>query len=135
MRLKPGTWNMTQVPFNEVPELLWLADVMVQCSLDEGFGRTLVEAMLAGTALISHPHPTARFLIASPESFVDLTSSGDLTKTLERLEQDGGRTSKMISRNYTKALDFSWDNLRGLYIDMYSLVADKQIRSWTTKQP
>jgi glycosyltransferase involved in cell wall biosynthesis len=126
LRLKPGTWCMTQVSFNEVPELLWMADVMVQCSLDEGFGRTLVEAMLAGTPLLSHPHATARFLIDSPESFVDLTSPGDLKKTLESLEQDADRSSEMISRNYSKALDFSWDNLRGLYIDMYRLVAENR---------
>lgn len=120
--LKSGTWKMTRVPFDEVPRMLWLADVMVQTSLDEGFGRTIVEAMLADVPVLCHPHATARSLIAADASFVDMAAPGALAQRLEQLAAKPALAASIREENGRNAQRFGWDHLVNDYLSMYKAV-------------
>jgi glycosyltransferase involved in cell wall biosynthesis len=124
--LKPHHWKMLQVPFDDVPGVLWLSNVMVQCSLDEGFGRTLVEAMLSGVPLLAHPHPTAKFLIRANTSLVDMTTPGELSAALKRLDVEPALQKEISNSNQVGAQRFTWDNLVSDYLGMYKQILATQ---------
>lgn len=118
-KLRSGTWKMTQVPFHEVPNLLWLSDLMVQTSLYEGFGRTVVEAMLANVPVLCHPHETAKTLISAQESFVDMTESFALSNRLAQLVENSVLYDSIRKENIRHARLFGWENLISDYMLMY----------------
>jgi glycosyltransferase involved in cell wall biosynthesis len=121
-KLGSGTWTMTRVPFDEVPRMLWLSDAMVQTSLDEGFGRTLVEAMLADVPVLCHPHETARSLIAADASFVDMAAPGALAERLVQLAEEPALPAAIREENRRHARRFGWDRLVDDYLSMYQAV-------------
>jgi glycosyltransferase involved in cell wall biosynthesis len=123
-KLRSGTWKMTRVPFDEVPRMLWLADLMVQASLDEGFGRTIVESMLADVPVLCHPHATARSLVAAEASFVDMATPGALAQRLEQLAREPSLTAAIRAENSRSAQRFGWDRLVDDYLSMYEAVLE-----------
>lgn len=124
--LRPDSYIIRQVPHQEVPGLLWCSDAMVQCSLDEGFGRTLVEAMLAEVPLLVHPHPTARYLVKAGESFCNMEEKGALAGALRRICVNSGMGSSMACENLSGAMRFDWKVLSSDYLAMYRAVMDAE---------
>jgi 1,2-diacylglycerol 3-alpha-glucosyltransferase len=122
--LKHGSYSIGQVPHHEVPGLLWCSDAMVQCSLDEGFGRTLVEAMLAEAPLLVHPHPTALYLVKATESLCNMEEKGALTDALWRIATNSEMRETMSRQNLGRAMEFDWKALRSDYLAMYRSVVN-----------
>jgi glycosyltransferase involved in cell wall biosynthesis len=122
-RLLPRrNFRFLQIPYDEVPTLLRAADVLVQCSLEEGFGRVYTEAMGAGVPLLAHPHLTARWIIGNPDCFVDMTRPGQLAAKLNGLAQNLPLRQGMAERNRDSFRRFEWENLTPEYLQMYERV-------------
>lgn len=120
-RLLPAhNFRFLQLPYPEVPAMLHAADVMVQCSLDEGFGRVLTEAMGAGLPLLVHPHPTARWIVDNPDCLVDMTIKGQLSTSLSRLIKQPDLLRTISERNLAVFQRFEWKNLVPEYFRMYA---------------
>lgn len=65
-----------------VPELLHAADLFVLPSLRESLGNALVEAILCGVPVVTHPHDGARFALQDPFWMTDLSAPGNLYQRL-----------------------------------------------------
>ena len=111
-----------QLPYKDVPMLLHAADVMVQCSLEEGFGRVLTEAMGAGTPLLTHPYKTAEWILDNPDCLVDMTVEGKLTSRLEVMSRNHEICIQIANKNKDSFKRFDWKALVPEYIGMYQNV-------------
>lgn len=124
-RLLPrGNWAITQVGYDKVPELLWSSDVLVQASLDEGFGRVLVEAMGARLPVLSHAHDTAKYLISASNSFVDMEQPAALANRLKTLQEEEALSVDIREENLGAFRKFEWRNVAPQYSLMYRKVLD-----------
>ena len=117
--LPPDRHRILQLPYDEIPALLWASDALALCSLEEGFGRVLAEAMGAGVPLLVHPHGTARWLVASGESFVDMTAPGALASAIRDLAAQPGRRNRIAAENARAFKQFEWPVLVPQYLSMY----------------
>ena len=117
--LPSKNYSFMQLPYNEVPNLLHAADVMVQCSLDEGFGRVLTEAMGAGIPLLVHPHETAQWIMNNADCMVDMTVEGALAGQLESMENNQQIGIRIAEKNKEELKRFEWGFLVSDYISMY----------------
>lgn len=116
-------FKFIHLPFEEVRELYPLADVFTLCSLIEGFGLALVEAMNAKIPVVVHASDHYRWMVGSDRSLVDLSVEGNLTQKIEALLSDREPSDEMIERNYENAVRrFDWKNLKTRYLDMYEYV-------------
>jgi len=66
----------------KVKELLHMSDLFVLCSFYEGLGTVMIEAAMAGLAVISHPHGGSKFVLEDERWLLDMTEAGSLAITL-----------------------------------------------------
>ncbi len=120
-REKLGEENFTAhlVPHDELADYYRAADLFVLASLQEGFGRVFLEALVHGLPVIAHDHPVMRFVLGSEGTFGDLSKPGGLA-TLIR-EKLGGEDSEAdaIRRREMVQARFSWAVLAPQYREMF----------------
>lgn len=77
------------VPPPEVPDLLLASDVFVLASLRESLGNALLEAVLSGMPVVTHPHDGARFIMQDQTHWMsDLSKDGALRDRLIQLKHN-----------------------------------------------
>lgn len=128
-REKLGHDNFTarSIPHGEVADYYRVADLFVLASLQEGFGRVFLEALMHGLPVIAHDHPVMRFVLGDEGVFGDLSKPEALTALIDKVLRDYRRTRQ---RNYETAEAairrrewvrerFSWSVLRDQYKEMF----------------
>jgi glycosyltransferase involved in cell wall biosynthesis len=120
--LPPDRHRFFQLPYDEIPALLWASDAVALCSLDEGFGRVLAEAMAAEVPLLVHPHGTARWIVKSADSFVDMTVPGALAEKIRALASVPLLRAGIVKANSQAVQMFDWQALVPQYLRMYETV-------------
>lgn len=86
-RLLGDRLSWLTLPSNEIPSVIKAADVFVLPSLTEGLGNVLIEAALAETPVVSHPHSGAHFILQDPYWMTDMTKNGALAARLNELRR------------------------------------------------
>jgi len=77
------------VPPAEVPDVLNASDVFVLSSLRESLGNALLEAILVGLPVVTHPHDGAKFILEGHQQWmIDLSAEGALRNRLIELKQN-----------------------------------------------
>jgi len=131
--------RITYVPSSDVPELYHLAAVMAHASVDEGFGRAVVEALCAGLMVLVHDCPHFKWLVQDNNCLVDMNVPGNLTARLRELFALRNDLCKgSHQRAATASQRFDWNSVAPSYAEMYRKVAamsasasDNQLaRSW-----
>ncbi len=118
--LPKKNYQLLTLPYNQIPALLWSSNLMVLCSMYEGFGRVLCEAMGARVPLIVHPHETAKWLIQCEDCFFDATKPGHLSEKIQIVFHNKDKQSNIIKQNEQRfQYNFEWSILRQSYLNMY----------------
>jgi glycosyltransferase involved in cell wall biosynthesis len=76
---------MTLSP-SEVSEALSMADVFVLPSFREGLSNSLIEAVMAGLPVVSHPHPGGKYILEDNQCLIDLSKEDNLKNHLIALK-------------------------------------------------
>jgi glycosyltransferase involved in cell wall biosynthesis len=77
------------VPPHQVPDHLVASDVFVLASLRESLGNALLEAVLSGMPVVTHPHDGAKFIMQDQTHWmIDLSNDGALRNRLLELEHN-----------------------------------------------
>jgi glycosyltransferase involved in cell wall biosynthesis len=77
------------VPPQEVPDHLVASDVFVLASLRESLGNALLEAVLSGMPVVTHPHDGAKFIMQDQTHWmIDLSNDGALRNRLLELKHN-----------------------------------------------
>jgi glycosyltransferase involved in cell wall biosynthesis len=120
-RAKLGEENFTarSVPHDQVADYYRAADFFALASLQEGFGRVFLEALIYGLPAIAHDHPVMRFVLGDEGIFGDLSKPGVLAGlTREALRRENS-DADAIRRRETARQRFSWSVLAPQYRDMF----------------
>ena len=116
-------YSAKSVPYGEVFDYYRAADVFVLASLQEGFGRVYLEALMHGLPVIAHRHPVMEYVLGSQGAFGNLSGSGELAmllaQELRRINNDEASHSRWKSVQNR----FSWSELAASYYNMFSEVA------------
>ncbi|NJL52350.1 MAG: glycosyltransferase family 4 protein [Hydrococcus sp. SU_1_0] len=77
-----GKQNFTarSVPYTQVQEYYQAADIFTLGSLQEGFGRVYLEALIHGLPCIVHDHQVMRYVLQKQGIFADFSQTGSLTQ-------------------------------------------------------
>jgi 1,2-diacylglycerol 3-alpha-glucosyltransferase len=107
------------VPYAEVSDYYRASDVFALASLQEGFGRVFLEALIHGLPVIAHDHPVMRFVLGGEGTLADLSKPGELAKHLE-IELRESRSDEIAARRRESVrARFSWPVLAPQYRDMF----------------
>jgi 1,2-diacylglycerol 3-alpha-glucosyltransferase len=116
----PNGYAILSLPHSDMPELYQAADVMVLCSLNEGLGMVLLEAMASSTPVLAHGGEIFRWVIGSPDSLVDMQKTGALASRIRKVFDDPTETNAVVAKNIANVRQrFDWDVLRSQYLGLY----------------
>jgi glycogen synthase len=104
----------------EMADLYARAPIYALPARYEPFGLTVVEAGLAGCALVLGDIPTLRELWDGAAEFVSPDDRTGLRKTLSRLITDSERRAELAGRAYRRAEQFTVDRMIAGYLSAYA---------------
>lgn len=116
-------YSARSVPYEEVFDYYRAADVFVLASLQEGFGRVYLEALMHGLPVIAHRHPVMEYVLGSQGVFGDLSRPGELAVLLAQELRRRNDSEAGLSRWKIVQNRFSWPELAPSYYKMFSEVA------------
>jgi 1,2-diacylglycerol 3-alpha-glucosyltransferase len=119
------------VPYAEVADYYRAADVFALASLQEGFGRVFLEALIHGLPVIAHDHPVMRFVLGSEGAFADLSRPGALASQLDAALHAAHDPAAAAHRRESVRSRFSWPVLAPQYREMFLDCARVPLRGIT----
>lgn len=117
-------FQFRHLPFEQANELYQMADVFTLCSLVEGFGLALVEAMSSKIPVVVHDSEHYKWMVASAHSLTDLSREGSLALNIEFLMKHPEISSEIVRLNFENVFRrFNWAFLKEAYLDMYQKIS------------
>ncbi|MEQ1752227.1 MAG: glycosyltransferase family 4 protein [Prosthecobacter sp.] len=127
--LGEANFSARSVPYEEVADYYRASDLFTLASLQEGFGRVYLEALMHGLPVIAHRHPVMDYVLGMEGIFGDLQSPGTLAlliqQTLERPSSPGSE----LNRWHSVKERFSWPVLAQQYLKMFQNCAERPLDS------
>lgn len=118
-------FKMLSVPYSEINDYYRCADIFCHTALQEGFGRSLVEAQSHGLTVFCHQSAGNKFILANFAKYGDLTKEGVLSILINdylKNNRDLHKDAALIHQNvYSR---FSWDLLSEKYIELFLKVIE-----------
>lgn len=96
-------------PQHDLPSLYSSAEALVFCSLYEGFGMPLLEAMRMGCPVIASNTTSIPEVAGDAAVLVDPTDANAIAAAIERLRQEPGLRDRLVAAGQSRAAGFSWD--------------------------
>ncbi len=120
-RAKLGMEDFTarSMPHAQVMDYYRAADIFVLGSLQEGFGRVFLEALIHGLPAIAHDHPVMRFVLGPHGTLADLSRAGALADQLSLALPTPNTLEAATERRESVRRRFSWPVLAPQYRDMF----------------
>ena len=123
----------SSVTYDKVFDYYRTADCFVLASLQEGFGRVYLEAMMAGLPVIAHAHPVMDFVLGGQGILGDLGQPGRLA-TLLTTELRKSTNQELAQQRWRSVQDrFSWEVLAPKYRQMFEACAGSRRREEADK--
>jgi glycosyltransferase involved in cell wall biosynthesis len=107
------------VPYVQVAQYYQAADIFVLGSLQEGFGRVYLEAMIHGLPCIVNDQAVMRYVLGEYGIFADLLKSGAMSAAINDLANSNQSSQIKIERREYVRQKFSWQNLTPAYLEMF----------------
>lgn len=118
-KLLADRFQLTHVPFEEMPEIYRAADVFTLVSEPYySFEIVLVEAMASGLSVVANDDPIRREIVGEAGILVDPMNIDSYTKALQKtLEREwGDKPKKQVEK-------FDWDKIAELYEGLFESIA------------
>jgi glycosyltransferase involved in cell wall biosynthesis len=134
--LGPDGFSARSVPYHAVSDYYRAADVFALASLQEGFGRVYLEALMHGLPVIAHQHPVMKYVLGGLGYLRDLTRKSELALTLTEVlaKLPDHPDHKEALRRWASVRDrFSWPILAPRYASMFASVAAHHPRQGLTQ--
>ena len=107
------------IPADELAAWYARASVFAFPSLDEGFGMPLLEAMAAGTPVVTSNRSALPEVAGDAALQVDPADTAALATALTQLTQDQGLRDRLAERGRLRAQEFTWEKAVRSTWDVY----------------
>jgi len=111
------------IPDRELDSLLLRADLLVYPSLYEGFGIPVLEAMRAGTPVITSDLTAMPEIVGDAAILIDPCSIDEMVSAMSRLLQEGELRRELIQKGLERARSYSWERTARRYLALYQEVS------------
>ncbi|MBE0672431.1 MAG: glycosyltransferase family 4 protein [Anaerolineales bacterium] len=101
--------NQTYVPDEDLPALYSGATSVINPSVYEGFGLTILEAMACGAPVIAADISVFREIFDGTVLFFNPYYPNELASTIQKVTEDKSCTNVLIEKSLAHASRFSWD--------------------------
>ncbi len=108
-----------KLKFEDVGLAYRAADIFVLASLVEGFGMSLVEAMMMGLPVLAHTSDHFQWLVGDTRALVAMDRQGALADALTSTFQAQMLDGILEARRESAVGRFSWNVLAPAYLEMY----------------
>ncbi len=102
------------------------ARVLVQPSLDEGFGMTVLEAMSVGVPVIAADRGSLPEVIGGAGLLVDPEKPADIAHAIGRLLDEDGLAAAFAERGIARAREFNWNETADRVFDTYAAAMERR---------
>jgi glycosyltransferase involved in cell wall biosynthesis len=97
------------------------AAALVHCSLHEGFGMTLVEAMAAGAPVLAAGTPSVLEVCGDAARYADPSDPSSFAAAMAEIAADRALRRELAERGRRRAAGFSWPESARIHLAAYSL--------------
>jgi alpha-1,3-rhamnosyl/mannosyltransferase len=121
-------FNVHKIGFVEdkdLPALFDLARLFVFPSIHEGFGLPILEAMAAGTPVVTSNLPPMNRIAKNVAMFVEPEQVGSIKNAIERVLSSPRIASSMSNRGQQMAQRYTWDNSAQTMLELIERVTAK----------
>lgn len=108
--LAPDLVDVGKSPVDELPYLYAGAEALVYPSLWEGFGLPIVEAMRAGTPVITSNNTSMKEIGGDAALLVDPNSADEIAAAMHRIVAEPEFAQALRTRGLVRGQDFSWES-------------------------
>lgn len=116
-------FSARSTPCDQVFDYYLAADCFVLASLQEGFGRVYLEALMHGLPVIAHRNPVTEYILGDHATLADLGHPGALASLIPG-ESQKPPTAALLRNRWASVRDrFSWATLAPAYSDMFQVCA------------
>src|SRR5262245_7819557 len=112
------------VPFEDLSALYTLAEMFVFPSIYEGFGLPIIEAMAAGTPVVTTRTGSLGEVAGDAVYYIDRLNPEALGDAMVQLSRDPVRRHELRARGLLRARTFSWDRSARETREIYQQVAE-----------
>lgn len=127
-QLGEGNFVARSVPYEQVTDYYRAADVFTLASLQEGFGRVYLEALIHGLPVLAHDHAVMRYVLGGEGTLLDLTQPGVLAAALREQLAWPNTPADAARRRESVRSRFSWPVLAPHYRAMFRAAARTEVR-------
>ena len=123
--LGEGNFTARSVPYEQVADYYRAADVFTLASLQEGFGRVFLEALIHGLPVIAHDYSVTKFVLGEEGTIIDMAKPGALAQALGEVLAQPSTPEVAARRRESVRSRFSWPVLAPQYREMFRACAQK----------
>ncbi len=119
-----------RVAQEKMPELYNRADVYLNSPNIDNMPNSIIEAFAAGTPVVSTDAGGIPYIVETGETGL-LVAAGDceaLAREAIRLVEDNNLAQKIIANALENCVKYSWENVRGHWLDIYRNLASEKIQ-------
>jgi glycosyltransferase involved in cell wall biosynthesis len=102
------------------------ARLLVQPSLDEGFGMTVLEAMSLGVPVVAANRGSLPEVLGGAGLLVDPEQPADIAQAISRLLDDDGLAAACAEKGIARACTFNWVQTAGRVYDTYTTAIERR---------
>ncbi|MCP6759266.1 MAG: glycosyltransferase family 4 protein [Fischerella sp. CENA71] len=128
-QLGENGFTARSVPYEQVREYYKTADLFTLASLQEGFGRVYLEALIHGLPCVVNDHPVMRYVLKEQGTFADLSQPGSMAQAIANILRQPQSPELMIQRREYVRERFSWKSLAPAYMQMFHDCLAQQTQS------
>jgi glycosyltransferase involved in cell wall biosynthesis len=121
--LPESVLDLGYVPDEDLPALYAAAEVFVFPSLYEGFGLPVLEAMAAGTPVVTAPGGACAEVAGDAALIVDPLTSSGLAAAIRTVLTDPTKRSALSRRGRARAAEFTWERTARETLAVYRAAA------------
>jgi 1,2-diacylglycerol 3-alpha-glucosyltransferase len=122
--LGDANFQIASVPYERVVKFYQAADVFVLASLQEGFGRVYLEALMHGLPVVAHEHAIPRYVCGPEAVYANMSQPGLMASAVAAvLATPESPDAKPRRREWVRS-QFSWPVLREQYRSMFFRCAE-----------